>query len=44
MEGEACSVRSGAGEEGPVFGGVGEGLMGVFSVVCTCIGLRLAYL
>jgi hypothetical protein len=41
VEGEVCSVRSSAGEEGAVFGGAGEGRMGMSSVVCFYIGFEV---
>jgi hypothetical protein len=37
VEGEIRPVRSGAGEEGAVFGGLSEGCMCVFGDVRVCI-------
>jgi hypothetical protein len=42
VESEVRPVRSGAGEEGAVFGGSWEGRMGVFGALCVCVGFEVS--
>jgi hypothetical protein len=41
VEGEVRPIHSGPGQEGAVFGGLCEGCMCVFGVVCVCVGFEV---